>query len=218
MPSILRKLFVLACVLGVAVVGLKPSAALAAPTPNGPVQPGTAPFTGVTYTAAGDIGKAGGLTWAFSGLTGQLAQFQSVEWGPTDPNAVQLAMDGAINDPGETLTLSSVSGNTAVWTGTAQYPIQQPLETLSLLTRFTMTAGAALKATSGYGDGATVPVTGDFSVNLLFEVSADNGATWTPATDYFNSQQNVSATRSSAALTAGSSTCSTPTCRCRRIR
>lgn len=205
MRSILRKLFVLACVLGCAVVGLGRSAALAAPTPNGPVQPGAAPFTGVTYTASGDIGKAGGLTWTFSGLTGQLAQFQSLEWGPTDPSAVQLAMNGdnTFSTAGQTLAFdagaSDLANGKAVWSGSTPYPIAQPAETLSLLTRFTMTATDAssapitgFKATgSSYGDGATVPVTGDFSAHLLFEVSDDNGATWTPATDYFNAHQNI---------------------------
>ena len=56
---------------------------------------------------------------------------------------------------------------------------------------FMMTANTGLIATSGYGDGATVPVSGNFSANLLFEVSADGGTTWTPALDYFNAQQNV---------------------------
>jgi uncharacterized repeat protein (TIGR01451 family) len=202
MRSGLRKLLVLACVLGIA-VPLGQSVALAAPTPVGPVQPGSAPLTGVSFTSAGDIGRAGGLTYTFSGLTsGLLAQFQSLEWGPADANGVQLAMDGAIDAPGETLTFnagaSDLAIGKAVWTGSAQYPIAQPATTLSLLTRFTMTAEDAASApitgfiaTSGYGDGATVPVSGDFSANLLYEVSADGGVTWTPAKDYFDAQQNV---------------------------
>ena len=193
MRSFLRRLLVLAFVLGLAVVGLGQSAALAAPIPSGPTQPGTAPFSGVTFTAAGDIGQPGGLTWTFHGLSGNLAPFLSVEWGPTDPNAIKLALNGdqTFSTPGQILTLSSVSANTAVWTGSTPYTTAQPAQTVTLMTRFTMTAGAVLKATSGYGDGATVPVTGDFMVTLLFEVSADNGVTWTPATEYFNSQQNV---------------------------
>ena len=98
--------------------------------------------------------------------------------------------------PGQTLSFnagdSDLAGGTAVWTGTTQYPLAQPAETVTLDTRFTMTAAStSLIATSGYGDGATVPVSGNFSANLLFEVSADGGQTWTPATDYFNAQQNV---------------------------
>jgi uncharacterized repeat protein (TIGR01451 family) len=139
-----------------------------------------------------------------------LAQFQSLEWGPADGNGVQLAMDGAIDDTGETLTFnagaSDLANGKAVWMGTAQYPIAQPAQTLSLLTRLTMTAATipppgciachsapitGFIATLGYGDGATVPVSGNFSANLLFEVSADNGATWTPAKDYFDAHQNV---------------------------
>ena len=95
------------CVLGLA-VWLGEPVALATPTPVGPVQPGSAPLTGVSFTSAGDIGRAGGLTYTFSGLTsGLLAQFQSLEWGPADANGVQLAMDGAIDAPGETLTFNA---------------------------------------------------------------------------------------------------------------
>ena len=197
MWSGLRRMLVLASVLVVA-LGMAQSAALAAPTPSGPVQPGTAPVAGVTYTSSGDIGEAGGLTYSFSGLTSAvMAQFTDLEWGPADTSAVQLSMDGntSFSESGQTLAFnaadSDLAGGTAVWTGSSQYPIAQPSETLTLDTRFTMTASTGLIATSGYGDGATVPVSGNFSVNLLFEVSADGGSTWTPATDYFNSQQNV---------------------------
>ncbi|MBO0823528.1 MAG: choice-of-anchor D domain-containing protein [Actinobacteria bacterium] len=207
MRSALRILFVLTCALGLA-VGLGKSVASAASTPNGPVQPGTAPFTGVTYTAAGDIGSGTGLTWTFSGLTGQLAQYQSLEWGATDPNAVELAMNGdnTFSTSGQVLAFdagaSDLAGGKAVWTGNTPYPIAQPAGTINLETRLTLTATdtatnspiTGFKATSGYGDGATVPVTGDFSATMLFEVSDDNGATWTPATDYFNAHQNVTYT------------------------
>ena len=131
-----------------------------------------------------------------------MAQFQSLEWGPADANSVQLAMDGAIDAPGETLTFnagdSDLASGKAVWTGTAQYPLAQPATTLTLMTRFTMTAKDAgnssitgFNATSGYGDGATVPVSGNFSANLLYEVSDDGGSTWTPAKDYFDAHQNI---------------------------
>jgi uncharacterized repeat protein (TIGR01451 family) len=189
MRSILRRLFVLGCVLGLA-VGLSQSAAVAAPTPNGPVQPGTAPFAGVTFTTTGDIGTAGGLTYSFSGLTGNLGQFSDVEWGPANPSAIQLALNGDPNfsTAGQTLTFSGISGNTATWTGSTPYPLAQPPSDNTVPTRFIMTASIPLNAT-GYGDGATVTVTGDFSVNLLFEVF--DGTTWQPATTYFNNQQNV---------------------------
>jgi hypothetical protein len=200
MRSFLRRLFVLACVLGLAAVGLGQSAASAAPTPSGPVQPGTAPFAGVTYTPTGEIGTGSGLTWTFSGLSGQVGQYQSLEWGPTDPNAVELAMNGdnTFSTLGQVLAFnagaSDLANGRAVWTGSTPYPLAQPPGTvIPLLTRLTLTATdtatnspiTGFKATSGYGGGATVPVTGDFSANMLFEVSDNNGATWTPATDYF---------------------------------
>jgi len=197
MRSVLRRLFVLACVLGV-IVGLGQSVALAGPTPVGPVQPGAAPLTGVTFTSTGDIASGTGLTYNFSGLTPALVtQFQDLEWGPANTSAVQLSMDGnaGFAEPGQTLVFnaaqSDLAGGMARWTGSSQYPIAQPPSTLTLLTRFTMQALPPLNATTGYGDGATTTVTGNFSVNLLFEVSADGGATWTPAKDFFNGHQNI---------------------------
>jgi hypothetical protein len=197
MWSSLRKLLVVACLLGGAVWAGQ-SAALADPTPTGPVQPGTAPVAGVTYTSSGNIGEAGGLTYSFSGLSSAvMAQFSDLEWGPADSSAVQLSLDGnaSFSEPGQTMSFnagdSDLAAGAAVWTGTTQYPIAQPSETLTLDTMFIMTASTSLNATSGYGDGATVPVTGNFSANLIFEVSADGGTTWTPALTYYNAQQNV---------------------------
>lgn len=208
MRSRLARLLVLFCILGLT-VGLGQSVARAA-TPTGPVQPGTAPFTGVTATPSGDIGTAGGLTYTFSGLTPTLLQqFNSVEWGPADANAIELAMNGdaSFRTPGQVLTFnpgeSNLAGGTAVWTGSTPYPLAQPPGTPTLLTRFTLTVSTPLNAVSGYGDGATVPVTGDFSANLLFEVSADNGVTWTPALTYFNSQQNVPGNTIQSSFTGG---------------
>ena len=229
MRSGLRILCVLAFVLGLG-VGLGRSVALAAPTPSGPVQPGTAPFTGVTYAAAGDIGKAGGLTWTFSGLTGQLTQYQSLEWGPTDPNAVELAMNGdsTFSTPGFSQVLafnagaSDLANGKAVWIGSTPYPIAQPPETLTLLTRLTMTATdtatnlpiTGFKATSGYGGGATIPVTGDFSANMLFEVSDNNGATWTPATSSLPTTRRSRALSPSNRSMPTSTSTSAPTSTC----
>src|SRR5690348_13026267 len=193
--------FTFFCILfGAVMVGQ--SAALASPTPIGPVQPGVAPLSGVTFPSTGDIGRAGGLTYTFSGVTGLMSQFQTLEWGPADPNSVQLSMDGPITGPSNTLTFdpndSNLAAGKAVWLGSAVYPIAQPPGTIPLLTRFTMTAKdtnnvpiTGFNATSGYGDGATVPVSGDFSANLLFEVSDNNGTSWTPAKDYFDAHQNV---------------------------
>jgi uncharacterized repeat protein (TIGR01451 family) len=209
MWSSLRRLFILVCVLGLA-VGLGQSVARAAPTPTGPVQPGTAPFTGVTATPSGDIASGSGLTYTFGGLTpALLAQFNSAEWGPADANAIELAMNGdaAFGAPGQVLTFnagdSNLASGKAVWTGSTPYPLAQPAGTVTLLTRFTMTLSTALNAVTGYGDGATVPVTGNFSANLLFEVSADNGTTWMPAKDYFNAQQNVLGNTIQSSFTGG---------------
>jgi uncharacterized repeat protein (TIGR01451 family) len=200
MRSVLLRLFAICCVLVGAVLAGQ-SAALASPPPTGPVQPGVAPLSGVTFPSTGDIGRAGGLTYTFSGVTGLMSQFQTLEWGPAGPDSVQLSMNGPIS-PANTLTFntgaSDLANGKAVWMGTAQYPIAQPPGTIQLLTRFTMTAKdsnnvpiTGFNATSGYGDGATANVLGDFSATLLFEVSDNNGTSWMAAKDYFDTHQNV---------------------------
>jgi uncharacterized repeat protein (TIGR01451 family) len=201
MRSVLLRLFAICSIFGGFVLAGQ-SAALASPTPIGPVQPGVAPLSGVVFPSTGDIGRAGGLTYHFSGVTALMGQFQKLEWGPADPNSVQLSMNGPITGA-NTLTFDPVDSNlaagTAVWMGNATYPIAQPPATIPLLTRFTMTATDTatstsitnFNATSGYGDGATATVSGDFSATLLFEVSDNNGASWTPAKDYFDAHQNV---------------------------
>jgi uncharacterized repeat protein (TIGR01451 family) len=213
MRSVLLRLFAICCVFaGVGLAGQP--AAWANPTPTGPVLPGVAPLASVTFPSAGDIGRAGGLTYIFSGVTGLMSQFQKLEWGPADPNSVQLSMDGPITGPANTLTFdptdSNLAAGKAVWMGNASYPIAQPPGTIPLLTRFTMTATDTatstpitnFNATSGYGDGATATVSGDFSAHLLFEVSPD-GTTWTPAKDYFDAHQNVLGNQIFSSFTGG---------------
>ena len=45
-----------------------------------------------------------------------------------------------------------------------------------------------------------LPVTGDFSVNLIIEVSTDGGTTWTPANDYFNNTPHTTGVSTSSSV------------------
>src|SRR5690242_4628119 len=81
----------LVCALGVGLV-----APIAGATPIGPVQPGPPPLTGVSFVPSGDIGLAGGLQYAFSGVpTVPSGQFQTLEWGPTGPTSVKVGLDSS---------------------------------------------------------------------------------------------------------------------------
>src|SRR5215469_12883861 len=110
MRSLVRRLLLIGCVIGSALWLVEP-VALASPTPT-PVQPGSAPLTAVTFTTAGNIGSAGGLTYTFSGLASSvMAQFTDLEWGPQDSSSVKLGLDGTDTNPGETLTFNAADSN-----------------------------------------------------------------------------------------------------------
>ena len=46
--------------------------------------------------------------------------------------------------------------------------------------------------------GAVIPVTGNWSVNLTFEVSPDNGATWDAADTYYDNTPHPEGSTSSS--------------------
>lgn len=169
------------------VVVSSPGSAYGAPV--GPVYP--APGSG-TLVSSGSIGQAGGVTWSFSGVDS--SQFGQMVWGlayPATPATYSFGLDTA------TLSFDSVSSNltggTARYTGSAMFPnLNGTTPTLPVRLTVQSTPSSAMEtpAAAGLGVdpsvGAVLPVTGDFSVNLLFETSADGGVTWQPADAYFD--------------------------------
>jgi Ca2+-binding RTX toxin-like protein len=156
----------------------------------GPTYP--APGGNTFQPGAGSVGRAGGKTNSYSGF--DATAYRQLAWMPT---SVRVAMDGAIDSPGETLAFdaTSLSGNTARWTGTANFFYGGANHQDN--TRFTLTAtdlGNApipLFDTMGSGipvPGAAVPLSGDFRVNLLFEVETSPGV-WEPVLDAFDARQ-----------------------------
>ncbi len=183
----------LAAGLVLAIVSVAGAARVEA-SPSGPTGPVYPPPGGVNVTSSGGIGLPGGLTWSYSGFD-QVGWTQMV-WGSSTPPA--LAFDGNIDQPGETLAVSSADTDLAtglvVWTGHATINVSG--NDLDLPTRLTMkvTSGAQpvpLMDPSAVGfdpqRGGLVPVVDastTYSVNLLFEADY-NG--WTPALALFNS-------------------------------
>jgi hypothetical protein len=144
---------------------------------------------GTTFVGVGNSGAGAGRTGSYSGFN--FAAFDQLWWGP---NAVRSAMDGAIDEPGESMVLTTVGTNQAVWTGTTDVASIQ--YSGQVLTRYTATlSGAASNwifppAAVGIPPGgpqAVTEITGNFSVHQLFEASINAGASWTPFLDLYNS-------------------------------
>ena len=167
--------------------GTAPAAA-ANPAPVGPVYP--APGSG-TLGSTGAVGLTGGLTYSFSGVNA--TESQSMVWGmdsnfpPTwsfGLNTSNFAFDG---------TDSNLASGETIYTGAAQFPnLNGTTPTLPMRLVVQAQGGLAMETSAAAGlgiapsVGAVVPVTGDFAVNLLFEVSPDGGTTWDPADTYYN--------------------------------
>ena len=146
--------------------------------------PGYPPPNGVTFNAAGNAGRAGGLTFAFSNVN--LAGLVTLDWGPVA--AIHEALDGAVDSAGETLTLAAFTDTTAVWTGVSRLYIaySAPLSTPTRLTlrlsgaaKFIEVAGAGIRN----GNGVVAQVSGDFACTLLFEASNNAGVSYEPVLD-----------------------------------
>jgi len=130
-----------------------------------------------TFVGAGvSPGHAGGRTFNFTSVN--TASFVNLYWGV---GMLGSAMDGAVDEAGETLAFQSAVGAAATWTGTTSVSVVGN-SNLPVFTRFTATliSGAAgwLNALSVDVTDPTYPVvaklTGSaFSVNLLFEASTD---------------------------------------------
>lgn len=164
--------------------------ALAAdPPPTGPVYPlpDSEPATFV-----GDHGRAGGITYTYTDL--QPERYDPVTWGAWTGALPQLAMDGAVDEPGETMSFSATDSDLgagkAVYTGSAGLPdLGSTYDTRAIVRSLTpgdaplpMTAAASLELPEDIGGAAVI--TGDFKSNVVLEVR--DGSTWTPAADFYD--------------------------------
>lgn len=169
----------------VAVAGSMAAAPASSHPATGPQYP---PPGDVTWTPdAGAIGSAGGVTWSYDAL--DMSLFLNLWWGPAGADAINLALDGAIDEPGETLAYDAASSDlpagVARWSGSADVVLTTG--TITLPTRFTLTSADSLHgegAANLTGPSALVPVSGPYSINLLLE--AFHGGQWKPAVDLYD--------------------------------
>lgn len=147
---------------------------------QGPVWPAPG---GTSFNFSGDMGRSGGSTLTLFGF--DFGAFDQLWWGPGE---LGLALDGAIDSPGESLVFNGGTGGTnATWTGTTT------LNGSAVTTRFT----AQILAGNNWQDPTTVPIptadplqvseitTDPFIVSLLFEAGF-TGSALAPYLDFFD--------------------------------
>jgi len=175
------------------------------------------PF-GLTWTPAGDLGRAGGMTWTYVGI--QRSDLFHIDWiicdDPATPCGVSL--DGAV-DATETwqrdATNSDLPNGKLVFTNTTHIALADL--TMPVLTgRLTLTivdatsapipfAGvAALHVPARDGQyGAEVGGTA-FTITAIIEVQAAATTTWTPYLDYYDAAPTPTTGGSTAVSFGGS--------------
>jgi uncharacterized repeat protein (TIGR01451 family) len=202
----------LGCLAGLvlAAVMMASAAPAAADSTIGPVfpAPGSGTWTSTGTPTGGEIGKAGGITWSYTGV--DPTQFDQMVWGlgyPTFPATFSFGLNTA------TFTFdaanSNLSGGVLDFSGSAQfpnldgstpsYPVRLQVTTLTGPSAFEDPASLT-GLTVDPSAGGVLPVTGDFSVGLIIEVSTDGGTTWTPANDYFNNTPHTSGVSTSSSV------------------
>jgi hypothetical protein len=166
---------------------------------NPTLEPVFPPF-GLTWTPTGDIGRAGGLTWTYTGI--DRADLFHIYWVVCDDPATPcgVSLDGPIDAAGDRWTFSTLSALGAgrlVFDGAPRILLADTT-TVQLTGRLVMTITdgndmpmpfatvASLGITSPRigGYGAQISGTG-FSVSAIIEVQ-DSGAVWVPYLDYYD--------------------------------
>jgi len=163
------------------------------------LEPTFPPF-GLGWTPTGDLGRAGGLTWTYTGI--QRGDLFHIYWVVCDDPATPcgLSLDGPIDVAAEhwqfSATDSALPMGKLVFTNTTGILLADT-STLPLIGRLTVTiadgatpipfaALATLDVTGRDGQyGAEIPGTG-FVVVVLAEVQDTLTATWTPYLDYYD--------------------------------
>ncbi len=184
--------------------------AVADPPTTGPVfpAPGSGTWTSTGTPTGGEIGKAGGITWSYAGV--DPTQFLQMVWGlgyPEIPSTFSFGLNTATL--AYDATASNLAGGSLVFDGSAafpnlngstpSYPVRLVVTTLSGPSAFVPTASLS-GLTVDPSAGGVLPVTGDFSVNLVIEVSTNGGSTWTPANDYFNATPHTADVATSSSV------------------
>lgn len=163
------------------------------------LEPTFPPF-GLTWTPTGDLGRAGGLTWAYAGI--QRGDLFHIYWIVCDDPATPcgLSLDGPIDATGEAWVMSpgdsDLVGGRLVFTNTASITLADttvvPLtgrltvtivDAASAVLPFTIVGNLGVTPRSGT-HGAEIPGTA-YTVTALAEVHDATGV-WTPYLDYYD--------------------------------
>ena len=141
-----------------------------------------------------DMGKTGGSTLDLTGLV--LSNFDQLWWGPQNANAIQIALDGIVDSPGETLTQDSFTPTKATWTGSSQINTNSGLKNVD--TRFII---EILSGSASFIDAATVGIVGPayvaeissnaFQVSLKAEARLQGVGAFQPADVFFTGQPTI---------------------------
>ena len=177
------------------------------------------PPYGLTWTPSGDLGRAGGLTWTYTGI--QRGSLLHIYWivcdDPSMPCGVSL--NGPITTSSQwqlDATNSSLSGGKLVFSNTTAINTDDA-GTVPLSGRLTVTivdsgnaaipfatvASLGVSARDGKY-GAEIKGTG-FKVTALIEVQDTITSTWTPYLDYYDNAHTVPADAENAYVSFGGS-------------
>ena len=177
------------------------------------------PPYGLTWTPTGDLGRAGGLTWTYTGI--QRGSLQHIYWivcdDPTMPCGVSL--DGPITTATEwqfSATDSNLLSGKLVFTNSTAIDTDDA-GTVPLSGRLTVNivdsgnvaipfaTVASLGVTARAGQyGAEIKGTG-FKVTALIEVEDTITSTWTPYLDYYDNAHTVPPEAGNAYVSFGGS-------------
>jgi hypothetical protein len=161
----------------------------------------TFPPYGLTWTPTGDLGRAGGLVWTYTGI--QRRDLFHIDWIVCDDPATPcgLSLDGAIDAPSEGWQLNAdqpdLPSGKLVFAATTQVLLAdatvRPLSARLTVTivdgsntaiPFAATSTLGLTARAGKF-GAEIKGTA-FKVTALAEVEDTITSTWTPYLDYYD--------------------------------
>ena len=177
------------------------------------------PPYGLTWTPTGDLGRAGGLTWTYTGI--QRGSLHHIYWivcdDPTMPCGVSL--DGPITSATEfqfDSTDSDLASGKLVFTNSTSIDTDDA-GVVALSGRLTMNIVDANNAPVPFATVATLGVTArdgkygaeikgtGFTVTAIVEVQDTITSTWTPYLDYYDAAHTVPPEADAAYISYGGS-------------